>query len=229
MINVSKNVMAVRTQIRDHEIKYAREKNSVLLLAVSKGQSIEKILEASKAGQTAFGENYLQEALPKMTALADKSFTWHFIGPLQSNKTKKVAEHFDWVHTVASHRSAKRLSEQRPAMLAPLNICLQVNISQEPSKAGLHPNDVLTVAEYCQNLPQIKLRGLMAIPNLELEFAKQRAAFHALHLLYKQLLAKGFEFDTLSMGMSLDLEAAVAEGTTLVRVGTAIFGERHSK
>lgn len=218
--------MAVRAQIRDYEIKYAREKNSVLLLGVSKGQAIEKIEEATKAGQTAFGENYLQEALPKISALADKMLTWHFIGPLQSNKTKKVAEHFDWVHTVASHRNAKRLSEQRPAMLAPLNICLQVNISQEPSKAGLHPNDVLSVAEYCENLPQIKLRGLMTIPKLAATLAEQRTAFHELRLLYEKLLAKGFELDTLSMGMSADIEAAVAEGSTLLRIGTAIFGQR---
>lgn len=189
------------------------------LLAVSKGQGVEKMRQAAAAGQKAFGENYVQEALEKMQALP--GLEWHLIGPLQSNKTRLAAEHFDWVQTVASEKIARRLSEQRPAHLAPLNVLIQVNASGEASKNGVAPDEVKALAKIIQSMPRLTLRGLMAIP----EPGAERERFHEVKVLFDELKG-GFGLDTLSMGMSDDMELALAEGSTMVRVGTAIFGPR---
>ncbi|HEV8312418.1 MAG TPA: YggS family pyridoxal phosphate-dependent enzyme, partial [Burkholderiaceae bacterium] len=184
------------------------------------------VREAFDAGQRAFGENYVQEALAKIERLSDLQIEWHLIGPLQSNKTRAVAEAFDWVHSVERLKIAQRLSEQRPAQLPPLQLCLQVNISGEASKSGLAPAEVADVAHAVARLPHVRLRGLMAIPEPAGDFAAQRAPHRALRELFDALRRDGLALDTLSMGMSADLEAAIAEGATLVRVGTAIFGSR---
>ena len=201
---------------------------SVTLLAVSKTFPAEAVREAYDGGQRSFGENYVQEALDKIAALADlrSQLEWHLIGPLQSNKTRPVAAAFDWVQSVDRLKIAQRLSEQRPADLAPLQVCLQVNISGEASKSGLQPAELLAVAQAVAALPRLRLRGLMSIPEPAADPAAQRAPHLALRELLATLNAAGLVLDTLSMGMSADLEAAVAEGATLVRVGTAIFGGR---
>jgi hypothetical protein len=205
-----------------------RPMDSVTLLAVSKTFAAEAVREAYAAGQRQFGENYVQEALDKIAALADlrPQIEWHLIGPLQSNKTRPVAAAFDWVHSADRLKIAQRLSEQRPAELPPLQLCLQVNISGEASKSGLLPADVLAVARAVAVLPRLRLRGLMAIPEPAGDEAAQRAPHRALRELLAALNDAGLGLDTLSMGMSADLEAAVAEGATIVRVGTAIFGGR---
>jgi pyridoxal phosphate enzyme (YggS family) len=205
-----------------------RNVDSVTLLAVSKTFGTDAVREAFDAGQRQFGENYVQEALDKIAALADlrPQLVWHLIGPLQSNKTRPVAEAFDWVQSVDRLKIAQRLSEQRPAHLAPLQVCLQVNISGEASKSGLLPAELLAVALAVAALPRLRLRGLMAIPEPAADLAAQRAPHRALRGLLATLNAAGLQLDTLSMGMSADLEAAVSEGATLVRVGTAIFGGR---
>ncbi len=202
--------------------------DSVTLLAVSKTFPADAVRAAFAAGCRQFGENYVQEALDKIAALADlrARITWHLIGPLQSNKTRPVAEAFDWVHSVDRLKIAQRLSEQRPAQLPPLQVCLQVNISGEASKSGLMPAEVPGVARAVAALPQLHLRGLMAIPEPAADVAAQRAPHRALHALLTTLNAEGLALDTLSMGMSADLEAAIAEGSTMVRVGTALFGRR---
>lgn len=198
-----------------------------LLLAVSKTQPAAAIRALFALGQRAFGESYWQEAQGKLEQLADLPIDWHFIGPLQANKTRPVAEHFAWAHGVEREKIARRLSEQRLSQLPPLNICLQVNLDGEASKAGVAPEDVLPLALAVKDLPNLKLRGLMCIPAPREDVAGQRAAFRRMADLLAQLQAAGIEgLDTLSMGMSDDLEAAIAEGSTLVRVGTAIFGER---
>lgn len=205
-----------------------RPVRSVTLLVVSKTFPAEAVREAHAAGETRFGENYVQEGLDKIAALADlrSALEWHLIGPLQSNKTRAVAAQFDWVHSVDRLKIAQRLSEQRPPHLPPLQICLQVNISDEASKSGLSPAELPAVAAAVAGLPGITLRGLMAIPEPAEGDAAQRAPHRALHELLGVLNAQGLALDTLSMGMSSDMEAAVAEGATLVRVGTAIFGSR---
>ena len=205
-----------------------RPVQSVTLLAVSKTFAADAVREAFAGGQRRFGENYVQEALDKIAALADlrRQLEWHLIGPLQSNKTRPVAAAFDWVQSVDRLKIAQRLSEQRPADLAPLQVCLQVNISGEASKSGLLPAELLAVAQAVAVLPRLRLRGLMAIPEPVASLAAQRAPHRALRELLATLNATGLALDTLSMGMSADLEAAVAEGATLVRVGTAIFGCR---
>jgi PLP dependent protein len=205
-----------------------RDPCSVALLAVSKTFPAEDVRAAHAAGQRVFGENYVQEALAKLTALADlrASLEWHFIGPLQSNKTRPVAETFDWVHSVDRLKIAQRLSEQRPENLPPLNVCLQVNVSGEASKAGVSPAEAAEIARVIAALPRLRLRGLMSIPEPGDSIEQQRAPHRQLRELFEQLRADGLELDTLSMGMSSDLEAAVLEGATMVRVGTAIFGAR---
>ncbi|VVD66807.1 YggS family pyridoxal phosphate enzyme [Pandoraea eparura] len=208
-----------------------RPAGSVRLLAVSKTFGADAVRDALAAGQRAFGENYVQEALDKIAALSSESvhgepLEWHFIGPLQSNKTRPVAEHFDWVHSVDRLKIAERLSAQRPTDLPPLQVCLQVNISGEASKSGVAPADVPAVARAIAALPNLQLRGLMAIPEPEDDPARQRAPFKAVRDLFDALRADGLAIDTLSMGMSGDLEAAIAEGATMVRIGTAIFGAR---
>jgi pyridoxal phosphate enzyme (YggS family) len=227
MTDIQKNLIEIEAYIDQFEKKYHRIPNSVTLLAASKKQSLEKIQQAINAGQTIFGENYLQEALPKIDFFKHQNLEWHFIGPIQSNKTKKIAEHFSWVHSVDSIKIAKRLNDQRPPHLPPLNICLEVNISGEPTKSGISScAEITSLAEYCLSLPQIKLRGLMAIPAATPDFENQREELHRLKLIFDDLLTKKIPLDTLSMGMSDDLEAAIAEGSTLVRIGTRIFGTR---
>jgi len=228
MASIDKRLQQVKGRISAASERAGRDVRSVTLLAVSKTQGPEAVREAAASGQHAFGENYVQEALDKMAALADlrPPLEWHLIGPLQSNKTRPVAEAFDWVHSVDRLKIAQRLSEQRPHALAPLNLCLQVNISGEASKSGLLPADVPPVARAVAALPRLKLRGLMAIPEPAGDVEAQRAPHRALRALFEQLNAEGLGLDTLPMGMSADLEAAIAEGATIVRVGTAVFGER---
>lgn len=225
-MGVHQNLIAIHRSIREYEDFYSRPPNSVRLLGASKDQPFERVKAAIAAGQRVFGENYVQEALVKIEALAEEKLEWHFIGTIQSNKTKKIAEHFDWAQTVNSEHIATRLNEQRPAHLPPLNICIEVNISHEASKSGIDSAGLESLAEFCSKLPRLKLRGLMAVPQHTESFNEQRAEFHKLHVLFAELNAKGFGLDTLSMGMSNDMEAAIAEGSTMIRIGTAFFGQR---
>ena len=226
MSDPAAGVRAVLDRIRQAEQRFRRPQGSVSLLAVSKGQPAAAVAAAAAAGQRLFGESYLQEAFGKMLALAPLALEWHFIGPVQSNKTRGIAERFAWVHSVDRLRIARRLSEQRPAALPPLNICLQVNVSGEVSKSGLHPDEVADIARQVAALPGLRLRGLMTIPAPGGDFAAQREPFARLRRLQERLIGEGLALDTLSMGMTDDLEAAIAEGATLVRIGTAIFGPR---
>jgi PLP dependent protein len=203
-----------------------RTRNCAHLMAVSKTFPITAIREAYAAGQRVFGESYLQEALPKLEQLADLAIEWHFIGPMQSNKTRQIATHFDWVHSVAREKIAQRLSEQRPSGLPPLQVCLQVNVSGEASKSGVEPDAALALARVVAGLPNLQLRGFMAIPEPGLSLPAQRSRFRQVAALLDAAKAAGLPLDTLSMGMSDDLEAAIMEGATMVRVGTAIFGAR---
>jgi pyridoxal phosphate enzyme (YggS family) len=228
MSSVEAKLQQVRTRIATACETSQRPVQSVTLLAVTKTFGPQAVRDALAAGQHAFGENYVQEALEKIESLADvrEQLEWHLIGPLQSNKTRVVAEHFDWVHTVDRLKVAERLSAHRPEHLAPLQVCLQVNISGEDSKSGVAPEDALALAEAVCALPRLRLRGLMAVPEPEGDFDAQRAPHRALARLLYDLNAAGQTLDTLSIGMSADLEAAIAEGATIVRVGSAIFGER---
>lgn len=221
------NLQQVTNRIRMAEQRFNRPPNSVKLLAVSKTKPIEAINALAKLGQTAFGENYLQESLDKIAQRPD--LEWHFIGPIQSNKTKPIAEHFNWVHSVDRLKIAQRLSNQRPPELPPLNILLQVNISQEATKSGFSPQELVEQLEQILQLPNLVLRGLMAIPKSETTFDQQRIALAKMFDLFQQVKAKLAtpNFDTLSMGMSADLEAAIAEGSTMVRIGTDLFGARN--
>ena len=203
-----------------------RDPVEIRLIAASKTFDAAAVRDAHAAGQVDFGENYVQEALDKMGELGDLPLVWHFIGPIQSNKTRAIAERFDWVHSVDRLKIAERLSVQRPQSLPPLDICLEVNISGEASKGGVSAEDLPVLAQAVSHLPRLRLRGLMAIPAPSSDSLEQRAAFAAVRRLYEVLRASGYSLDTLSMGMSGDLEAAIAEGATMVRVGTAIFGER---
>lgn len=225
MSTLADNLSAISARIASAAQAAGREPASVQLLAVSKTKPAAAIREVHAAGVRDFGENYLQEALTKQQELGDLPLIWHFIGPIQSNKTKAIAEHFDWVHSVDRLKIAQRLSEQRPAGLAPLNICLQVNVSGEDSKSGCAPADLPALAQAVTALPNLHLRGLMAIPEPTDDRAAQEAAFASLRTLQEGL---GLGLDTLSMGMSHDLEAAIAQGATWVRIGTALFGARSS-
>jgi pyridoxal phosphate enzyme (YggS family) len=231
MSSISQNLQAVRERIAGAARAAGRAADAVALLAVSKTFGPDAVIEAALAGQRAFGENYLQEALDKIaavrTARPDLLLEWHFIGPIQSNKTRPIAEHFDWVHAVDREKIAQRLSEQRPVQLPPLNICLQVNISGEDTKSGVAPAEVLALARSVAAMPRLRLRGLMAIPEPAADVEQQREPFRDLRELQRQVQAAGIPLDTLSMGMSADLDAAVQEGATIVRIGTAIFGQRH--
>ncbi len=224
--HIAQNIQQIQQKIADAEQKYQRPKNAVCLLAVSKTKPANMLRTAYAAGQGHFGENYTQEALQKITALSDLSIVWHFIGAIQSNKSRDIAEHFDWVHSVDRVKIARRLSAQRPAHLAALNICLQVNISNENSKSGFLLNELDEAIEEIAKLPNINLRGLMAIPAKAETFTQQRAIFALLKQKLQQLNQQAYNLDTLSMGMSNDMEAAIAEGATIVRIGTAIFGAR---
>jgi PLP dependent protein len=228
MSQLAAHLDETRARIARAEQAAGRPAGCVTLLAVSKTFPARAVREAHAAGQRAFGENYLQEALGKMSELADlrSALEWHFIGPLQSNKTRQVAEQFDWVHSVDRLKIAQRLSEQRPGELPPLNVCLQVNISGETTKSGVTPDVARELAHAIAALPRLKLRGLMSIPEHADTLEEQRAPHRQLHALYDALRADGLPLDTLSAGMSADLEAAVLEGATLVRIGTAIFGAR---
>jgi pyridoxal phosphate enzyme (YggS family) len=226
MTTTASALQAVTRRVARAAAEAGRPAEDIRLLAVSKTFSAEAVREAWAAGQHAFGESYLQEALAKMEALRDLPLEWHFIGPIQSNKTRPIAEHFAWVHSVDRPKIADRLSAARPAGLPDLQVCLQVNVSNEPSKHGVAPEDLPALARHVQALPRLRLRGLMAIPEPTSDVSLQRRRFHALRELLERLNAQGFRLDTLSMGMSADLEAAIAEGATMVRVGSAIFGQR---
>jgi pyridoxal phosphate enzyme (YggS family) len=226
MSTIESNLQAVRARIAAAATAAGREPGDIALLAVSKTFAAGAVRAAHAAGQREFGENYVQEALQKIAELSVLPLVWHFIGPIQSNKTRAIAEHFDWVHSVAREKIALRLAEARPPELDPLNVCLQVNVSGEASKSGVAPEEVRPLAEVVCTLPRLRLRGLMAVPEPGDDIGLQRRRFGSLRILLEQLNAAGLGLDTLSMGMSQDLEAAVMEGATIVRVGTAIFGER---
>ena len=228
MTMIGDKLQQVRTRIVTACTAAGRDPASVRLLAVSKTFDADAVRSAHAAGQRAFGENYVQEGVAKIEALADlrAALEWHCIGPLQSNKTRVVAAHFDWVHGIDRLKIAERLAEQRPAGLPPLQVCLQVNVDGGANKSGVAPEDALALAQAVAALPRLRLRGLMAIPEPAPDFASQRALFLRAAAVFEQIRGAGIEVDTLSLGMSADLEAAVAAGSTMVRVGTAIFGQR---
>lgn len=226
MIRVTENLRKIRDLLAKAAVDAGREPGSVHLLAVSKKKPPAMVLEAAAAGQHDFGENQVSEGLEKMRATARDDLVWHFIGHLQTNKTRAVAEHYDWVHSVDRLKTARRLSEQRPAGLAPLNICLQVNVDREDSKSGVPEDALPALASQVAELPNLRLRGLMCLPAIRDDFNAQREPFARLRRLAEALASDGIETDTLSMGMSNDFRAAIFEGSTIVRIGTAIFGER---
>ena len=229
MQDQSNRIAALRSRLKVAAAEAQRPVSEVTLLAVSKTRTSEQVTQANVSGLTSFGENYLQEALKKVSALKTLILDWHFIGPIQSNKTRQIAEHFSWVHSVDRLKIAQRLSAQRPTNMPPLNICLQVNIDDEPTKAGFEPSDLLTVVSEIARLPNLRLRGLMAMPEARTDKQEQRIPFRQLRKLrdeINQSLDNSQKLDTLSMGMSADLEAAILEGATIVRVGTDIFGPR---
>jgi pyridoxal phosphate enzyme (YggS family) len=226
MTAILSNLQVIRHAVTQAAQAAQRDPAGITLLAVSKTFPASAVREAYAAGQHAFGENYVQEALDKIAALRDLPLEWHFIGPIQSNKTRVIAENFSWVHGVDRLKIAQRLSEQRPSTLPPLNICLQVNVSGEASKSGVAPNEVALLVQDVVKLPNLRLRGLMAIPAPAADPVAQRRPFAQMRELLQQLNALGLQLDTLSMGMSHDFPAAIAEGATIVRVGTAIFGVR---
>jgi len=226
MTPIPANLQAVHARIAAACKAVGRAPQETRLLAVSKTWPAADVREATRCGQRAFGENYVQEGVAKIEALADLDLEWHFIGPLQSNKTRQVAEHFAWVHTVDRLKIAERLSAQRPEHLPPLQVCVQVNVSGEASKSGVAPEEAAALAHAVAGLPRLQLRGLMAIPEPTEDAARLAAQFAVLRTLFEMLKAEGLPLDTLSMGMSHDLESAIAAGATMVRVGTAIFGAR---
>lgn len=228
--SIAQNLAKVHARIARAATSAGRDLGSIRLLAVSKAQPLEALAAALEAGQNEFGENYLQQALPKVHALATRrELVWHFIGAVQANKTRLVAENFAWVHTVDRQKIAQRLNDQRPPELPPLNVCIEVNVSGERSKTGVTPQALPELAALVADLPRLKLRGLMAIPEAEADTEKQRAPFRQLCELLDGLNIQGYGLDTLSMGMSADFEVAIAEGATLVRLGTAIFGARAAR
>lgn len=224
---ISVALAQIRQRIAETEQRFNRKPGSVQLLAVSKTKAITDIQVAIDAKQHCFAENYLQEASEKIICLNNTQLDWHFIGSIQSNKCRNIAKYFQWAHTIDRLKVARRLSKQRPDHLPPLNICLQVNISRERSKSGIEPVALKQLADDCAPLPNIRLRGLMAMPTPNSDFKKQRAPFKEMRLLYTELKTAYPELDTLSMGTTSDLEAAIAEGATMVRIGTAIFGKRN--
>ena len=231
MSSISDNLQAVSADIRDAALASGRDPQQLRLLAVSKTFPADAVIDAAEAGQACFGENYLQEALEKIQEVQlqkpQLQLEWHFIGPIQSNKTRPIAENFAWVHSVDREKIAQRLSEQRPAGMQALNICLQVNISGEASKSGVLPGEALALAQKIVLLPGLRLRGLMAVPEASDDEQVQRKAFRQLKQLSDSIQAAGIALDTLSMGMSGDMHAAIAEGSTMLRIGTAIFGNRN--
>ena len=227
MDTIDANLQAVKARIEAAAKQCGRDAESIELLAVSKTFGADAVRSAHDAGQRAFGENYVQEAVEKIAALSALPLIWHFIGPIQSNKTRQIAEHFDWVHSIDRLKIAERLADARPAVRAPLQVCIQVNIGDETSKSGVAPADALELARAISRLPRLALRGLMSIPPVSTDTSVQRGYFAQLRRLRDQIASQVCPLDTLSMGMSADLEAAIAEGSTMVRVGTAIFGTRH--
>jgi len=226
MTTIASRLQNVQNRIIEAAKNAGRDPDTVRLLAASKTNMPESLREAWQAGQTVFGENYLQEGLVKIRALADLPIEWHFIGPIQSNKTKLIAENFSWVHGIDREKIATRLSAARPESLPPLQVCVQVNVSGEITKSGVNPEKVAEMAAFVRDLPRLELRGLMAVPELTAVTALQQEQFQMLREIFQELQQQGFDLDTLSMGMSEDLENAIAEGATLVRIGTAIFGPR---
>ncbi len=225
MTIIAKTLQAIQVNIREACLTANRD-DEAKLLAVSKAQPADKLREAYVAGQRAFGENYVQEAINKQTQLKDCTIEWHFIGPIQSNKTQLIAQHFAWVHSVDRLKIATRLNEARPPLLAPLNVCIQINSSDEESKSGVDIDSLAILAQEISAMPHLKLRGLMAIPAPTKDLAKQRAQFKIVGAAFKTLQQQGFALDTLSIGMSDDYVAAIQEGATIVRIGSAIFGLR---
>ena len=225
MTIIANTLQAIQVNIREARLTANRD-DEVKLLAVSKAQPADKLREAYVAGQRAFGENYVQEAINKQTQLKDCAIEWHFIGPIQSNKTQLIAQYFDWVHSVDRLKIATRLNEARPSSLAPLNVCIQINSSDEASKSGIDVASQVILAKEISAMPNLKLRGLMAIPAPTKDLAKQRAQFKIVGDAFRALQQQGFELDTLSIGMSDDYVAAIQEGATIVRIGSAIFGLR---
>ncbi len=225
--NITVALAQIRQRVADAEQRFNRNSGSIQLLTVSKTKPVADIQAAIDAGQSCFAENYLQEAIEKITRLDNAHVNWHFIGPIQSNKTPGIAQYFQWVHTIDRIKVARRLSEQRPKHLPPLNVCLQINISGEKSKSGIEPHALKQLAHDCASLPNIRLRGLMTMPAQNSDFEVQRVPFRQLRLLLTELQTEYPELDTLSMGTTNDLEAAVAEGATILRIGTAIFGARN--
>ncbi len=226
MSTIQNNLKTVRARLAAASLAADREVDDVALLAVSKTFDAQAVTEAHAAGQTAFGENYIQEAVQKITELRDLPLVWHCIGPIQSNKSRLVAEHFDWVHTVDRLKIAERLSEQRPANLPPLQVCIQVNVDGGDNKSGVSPSEALALAKAVAVLPNLRLRGVMSIPEPTSDFVAAQAVLTRVRAIFDALNAEGLALDTLSMGMSADLEAAVYAGSTMVRVGSAIFGDR---
>jgi PLP dependent protein len=229
MTTIAANLQSVRSRIASACAAAQRDVNEVTVLAVSKTFGPEAVREAHAAGASAFGENYIQEAVEKQALLAGLPLQWHCIGPIQSNKTRLVAQHFAWAQTVDRLKIAQRLSEQRPPELPPLQVCIQVNVDGGPSKAGVPPAEALALARAVMQLPRLQLRGLLTIPEPAQDFAEQLAVHRQSRALFDQLRAEGLPLDTLSMGMTADLEAAIHAGSTMVRVGTAIFGSRMTK
>lgn len=235
MSPISQNLQVVHEAIALSAARYGRNPTEIALLAVSKTFGAEQVVQAWQAGQRAFGENYVQEGLDKISEVRSiltaqgttEQPVWHFIGPIQSNKTRAIAENFSWVHSIEREKIATRLSEQRPVAAGDMQVCLQVNISGEASKSGVHPDELLALAKHVAQLPNLRLRGLMCVPEASEDEAAQRLAFRQLAQLKAQLQSQGIETDTLSMGMSADMQAAIAEGSTIVRIGSAIFGKRN--
>ena len=225
--HIQTRLESLREEITNTEIQYGRKKGSTELLAVSKTRSIDEVRLAIQAGQRHFGENYLQDAITKISALTDENLCWHFIGPLQSNKCKSVAEYFDWVHTIDRLKIAERLNSHRSDSLSALNICIQINISGETSKSGINPEETSELADKIAGLENINLRGLMALPAPETDFQAQREAFAKVRQIFEGLQQEHPQLDTLSLGTTNDMQAAIAEGSTMVRIGTAIFGPRN--
>lgn len=226
MATISNRLDYIRSEITAAEQRFGRRPGSVSLLAVTKGQSVDRITEAIHWGQRSFGESYLQEAEKKIALLADQELEWHFIGALQANKTQKIAQLFSWAHSVDRYKIAVRLNEQRLPTLAPLNICLQINVSDEPNKSGIALEQLSELAQQVNQFPNLCLRGLMAIPLLSTDIRLQRQNFASVRHAFERLNRQNIHLDTLSMGMSGDMNSAIAEGATIVRIGTAIFGPR---
>ena len=227
MIGVTENLGLIRDLLAEAAVDAGRDPSAVNLLAVSKTKPVDMVLEAAGAGQRDFGENFVQEGVDKIAATAGRDLVWHFIGHLQSNKTRMVAEHFDWVHTIDRLKIARRLSAQRPGARADLNVCIQVNIDDEPGKSGVGEAELPGLARSVAALPRLRLRGLMCLPAMREGFEAQREPFARMRRLADDLTASGIPLDTLSMGMSDDFRAAIFEGSTIVRIGTAIFGARN--